>query len=82
MLGELPGDTGHVFRGPCEDVLVLTEEVDKLAFLFAAESGSDDDVLAGVGRVERDLLGVLGRLERQLSSSLVVLCGRLGQLLL
>ena len=40
MLGEIRRNTQHVFRGPCEDVSILTEEIDKLAFLFAVKVGS------------------------------------------
>ena len=38
--------------GPCEDLMILTEELDELAFLFAAEPGPDDDALARVGGVQ------------------------------
>ena len=37
MLGEFRRDTRHVLGGPCEDVAILTEEIDELAFLFAVE---------------------------------------------
>ena len=62
MLGVLPRDTRHVLGGPCEDIPILTEEVDELAFLFAVEAGAYDDVLAaaGVFRVQLHLLGFLG----------------------
>jgi hypothetical protein len=41
MLGQSPGNTRHVKRLPCEDVPVLTEELDELAFLFAIKGGGD-----------------------------------------
>ena len=37
MLGQSPGNTWHVRRFPCEDVLVLTEELDERFFLFGVE---------------------------------------------
>ena len=49
VFGVLPRDTRHVLGGPCKDILILTEEVDKLAFLFAVEAGAYDDVLAAAG---------------------------------
>ena len=65
VLGVLPRDTWHVLGGPCEDILILIEEVDELAFLFAVEAGAYDNVLAAVGvfRVELHFLGLLGGLE-------------------
>ena len=49
VLGVLPRDSRHVLWRPCKDVLILTEEVDELAFLFGAEVGTDGDALLGVG---------------------------------
>ena len=43
MLGEFRRDTWHVFGGPCEDVSILMEEIDELAFLFAVEAGTYDN---------------------------------------
>ena len=65
VLGVLPRDTRHVFGGPCEDIPILTEEVDELTFLFAVEAGTYDNVLAaaGVFRVQLHFLGFLGGLE-------------------
>ena len=65
VLDVLPWDTRHVLGGPCEDIPILTEEVDELAFLFAAEAGAYDNVLAaaGVFWVELHCLGLLGGLE-------------------
>ena len=65
VLGVLPRDTRHVLGGPCEDIPILTEEVDELAFLFAIEAGAYDNVLAaaGVFWVGLHFLGLLGGLE-------------------
>jgi hypothetical protein len=63
VLSQLPRHTRHVPWRPCEDVPILTEEAGELAFLFAAQAGTDGDVLVRLGRVEQDLLGVVGRLE-------------------
>ena len=65
VLGVLPWDTRHVLGGPCEDIPILTEEVDELAFLFAIEAGAYDNVLAaaGVFWVGLHFLGLLGGLE-------------------
>ena len=59
VLGKLPRYTRHVMWGPCEDVTVLTEELDELAFLFAAEPGPNNDALARVGGVQGNPLAVL-----------------------
>ena len=63
MLGKFPRYSRHVLRGPCEDVPILTEELDELAFLFAAQSGPNDAELAWLRGVQNDLLAVLRRLE-------------------
>ena len=41
VLSELPRLTRHVFGRPREDVPILTEEFDELAFLFVAEGVAD-----------------------------------------
>ena len=51
---------------PCEDVPILTEELDERAFLFAAESRADSDDVVRMVLVQPDLLGVLVRLEGRL----------------
>src|ERR1041385_4949344 len=63
VLGKFPRYTRHVMWGPCKDVMVLTEELDELAFLFAAEPDPNDDTLAGVGGVQGGPLAVLGCLK-------------------
>ena len=49
VLDVLPRGTRHVLGGPCEDIPILTEEVDELAFLFAVEAGAYVNVLAAAG---------------------------------
>ena len=63
VLGKFPRYSRHVLRGPCKDIPILTEELDKLAFLFAAESGTDDTALARLGGVQDDSLAIFGGLE-------------------
>ena len=63
MLGEIRWYTWHVFGRPCEDVLILTEEIDKLAFLFAVEVCSYDSVPLWVLRIQGYILCLFGRLE-------------------
>jgi hypothetical protein len=63
VLSQLPRHTWHVFWRPCEDVPILTEEADELAFLFGREAGADDDKLGWVALVQRNLLGIIGQLE-------------------
>ena len=67
MLGEFRQYTWQVFGGPCEDVPILTEEINKLAFLFAVEVCGYDSVPLWVLRIQGYLLCLLGRLERTLS---------------
>ena len=63
MLGEFRRDTSHVLGGPCEDVAILTEEIDELTFLFAVKARAHDSVSLWVLRVQGYLLGFFGRLE-------------------
>src|ERR1043165_3703167 len=51
VLGEFSRHTRHVLWRPCKDVPVLTEKLDELAFLFIAESSSDQDELGRVGGI-------------------------------
>ena len=64
MLGEFRRYTWHVFGGPCEDVPILTEEIDEIAFLFAVEVCTYDGVPLWVLRIQGYLLCLFGRLER------------------
>ena len=63
VLGEFPRHTMHVLGRPCEDVPILTEELDELAFLFAFQVHPHSDELGLVIFVEVDLLSVSCRLE-------------------
>ena len=63
MVGEFRRDTWHVLGGPCEDVSILTEEIDEIAFLFVVEVGAYDSVPLWVLRVQRYLLCFLDPLE-------------------
>ena len=63
VLGEFRRYTWHVFGGPCEDVPILTEEIDELAFLFVVEVCTYDSVSLWVLWVQGYLLGLFGRLE-------------------
>ena len=61
VLSQLPGNTRHVRWLPREDVPVLTEELDELAFLFAVQSSGN---VGGLGirvlRMDMNLLGITG----------------------
>ena len=64
MLSQLPGNTWHVKRLPCENVPVLTEELDERFFLFGVECCRDMSRSgAGVGRVDVSCLRIASRLE-------------------
>ena len=82
MLGEFLRDTWHVLGGPCKDVLILTEEIDEPAFLFAIEVGSHDSVPLWVVRVQGyyhrvwRLQEVGGLCYSRLAKSLVIAAGR------
>ena len=71
MLGEIRRNTRHVLGGPCEDVPILTEEIDELAFLFAVKACAYDSVPLRVLWVQGYFLCFLGRLERALSFRLL-----------
>ena len=71
MLGEFRRYTWHVFGGPCEDVPILMEEIDELAFLFAVEVPTYDSVPLRVLRIQGYLLCLFGWLERTLSLRLL-----------
>ena len=63
MLGEFRRYTWYVLGGPCEDVPILTEEIDELSFLVAVEACAYDSVFLWVLRVQGYLLRFSGRLE-------------------
>ena len=51
-----PSEHPQVLIRPCEDVPILTEEVDELASLFLLQPGTKDDGVIRVSRVDLDLL--------------------------
>ena len=63
VLSEFPRYTWHVSRLPCEDVPILTEELDERIFLWDRQVRADDGMLAGVAFDEVDALRVLGWFE-------------------
>jgi hypothetical protein len=56
VLIQLPRDTGHVGRDPCEDVSIVPEETGEREFLFGVEVGPYDDFLGCVGQAKANLL--------------------------
>ena len=65
MLDNLLGYPRHVRRLPCEDIVIITQEVSKLAFLFGRELGPDPNYLGWVGGVDSHHLGFFERAEGQ-----------------
>ena len=63
MLGDLLWYPWHVRRLPCEDIAIVAQEVDKLAFLFGRELGPDPHCLGWVSGVDLYRLGFLERAE-------------------
>ena len=63
MLNQFPRNTRHVLWSPCEDVPILTEELDERAFLFRVQARADHSDAVRIGFVQPDLLRVLVRLE-------------------
>ena len=51
MLGDVPRYAQHVRWFPYEDIVIGTQEVDELAFLFGRELGPDPHHLGWVGGV-------------------------------
>ena len=70
MLGELLRDTRHISRKPCENVPILTEEVDELAFLFGTKVSPHGDELGVIVVVQENFLRVVCQLETGLSCRL------------
>jgi hypothetical protein len=56
VLSQLPGDSRHIGRTPCEDVSIVPEEAAEREFLFGVEVGPDDDFLGCVRQAEANLL--------------------------
>ena len=44
VLSEFPRYTWHIRRFPCEDVPILTDELDEHAFLFGIQIGTDAEL--------------------------------------
>ena len=63
MLGDLLRYARHVRRLPCEDITIIAQEVDELAFLFGRELGPDSHYFGWVGGVDTHRLGFLERAE-------------------
>ena len=63
MLSNPPWYAQHVRRVPCEDVMVVAQDVDELEFLFGRELGPNSNHLGWVGGVDSHRLGFLERAE-------------------
>jgi hypothetical protein len=63
VLRDLPRDAQNFCRSPRKHVLVASEEVDELTFLFGAKAGPDLDGLGQVLGINLDSLGILSILE-------------------
>jgi hypothetical protein len=58
VLGEFPGYFGHVSWLSCEDISILTEELDERVFLFGTEIGPDGGGLGSIASDKFHLLDV------------------------
>ena len=63
VLSNVPRYAWHVRWFPCEDIMIGTQEVDELAFLFGQELGADPHRLAWVSGVNPHHLGFLKGVE-------------------
>ena len=63
MLGDILGYPRHVKRLPCEDIVIVVQEVDELAFLFGQELGPDLNCLGWVRGIDFHHLGFFKRAE-------------------
>jgi hypothetical protein len=63
VLGDLLGDAWHFYWTPHKCALVVSEEVDELAFLFGVQASSDLDYLGRVFGVNLYGLSILSRFE-------------------
>jgi hypothetical protein len=59
VLGDLLGDTRHFYWTPRKYVIIVSEEVKKLAFLFGVQAGLDFNGLGRVFNVDMHGLGIL-----------------------
>jgi hypothetical protein len=56
VLSQLPGNTQHIRRGPCEYVRVIPKETGEREFLFLPELVTDHHCLLWAGEAKADLL--------------------------
>ena len=63
VLGDLPRYARQVRRLPREDIAIVAQEVDELAFLFGWELGPDSHRFGWVGGVDTHCLGFLEHAE-------------------
>ena len=63
MLGDPPWYPRHVRGLPCEDIAIVTQEVDELTFLFGQELCPDSYRFGWISGVDTHRLGFLERAE-------------------
>ena len=63
MLGDLPRDSWHIGWFPCEDVLILDQEIGELTLLPVRKTATDSNGFAGIFGVDLYRLGVFSGLE-------------------
>jgi hypothetical protein len=61
VLGQFSRDSRHIRRLSREYVSVVLQKLDKRAFLFVIQAGTDDSSLALVGEPKIDSLGFFSR---------------------
>jgi hypothetical protein len=64
VLSDFPRDAGHIWRAPCKYVLVASEEVVELAFLFGVKTRSNLHGFGRVSGINLHSLCILDRFER------------------
>lgn len=62
MLGQLPGNTGDIYRLPCKHISVVLQETYERVFPFGYEARADDCRLAFVQEAKAGFLGFFNRL--------------------
>ena len=65
VLSEFSRYTWHVRGLPCENVLILTDELDERTFLFRIQVGTDAELLGRIARYEVNKLSFCCRFELQ-----------------
>lgn len=70
VLGQFPGNVGHVRRLPSEHITIVLHEPNERAFLFDIEAGADGCRIAHVGEAETGLLSLFSRLNDRSRSRL------------